>query len=123
MEMVYCLPGELSVPNTSSPLKNLVLDVDYNDMLIVIKDFSRCGTTHRSLTRFNWKIRRHLRHYRRRDTNFLSHQRVAQKIVDFTQKMFNVYLKMRCNEHFINWRQRGLSVKHLSNNSAYAMNK
>ena len=37
MEMVYCLPGELSVPNTSSPLKNLVLDVDYNDMLIVIK--------------------------------------------------------------------------------------
>ncbi|EFA28945.1 Arginine repressor [Haemophilus influenzae HK1212] len=37
MEMVYCLPSELSVPNTSSPLKNLVLDVDYNDMLIVIK--------------------------------------------------------------------------------------
>lgn len=25
MEMVYCLPNELSVPNTSSPLKNLVL--------------------------------------------------------------------------------------------------
>ncbi|HHF0493771.1 TPA: transcriptional regulator ArgR [Haemophilus influenzae] len=37
MEMVYCLPNELSVPNTSSPLKNLVLDVDYNAMLIVIK--------------------------------------------------------------------------------------
>lgn len=37
MEMVYCLPGELSVPNTSSPLKNLVLDVDYNDMLIIIR--------------------------------------------------------------------------------------
>lgn len=37
MEMVYCLPGELSVPNTSSPLKNLVLDVDHNAMLIVIK--------------------------------------------------------------------------------------
>ena len=37
MEMVYCLPNELSVPNTSSPLKNLVLDVDHNTMLIVIK--------------------------------------------------------------------------------------
>ncbi|MDG6894604.1 transcriptional regulator ArgR [Volucribacter amazonae] len=37
MEMVYCLPAELSVPNTSSPLKNLVLDIDYNAMLIVVK--------------------------------------------------------------------------------------
>ncbi|HHU4157002.1 TPA: transcriptional regulator ArgR [Haemophilus influenzae] len=37
MEMAYCLPNELSVPNTSSPLKNLVLDVDHNAMLIVIK--------------------------------------------------------------------------------------
>ncbi|MEX4579349.1 transcriptional regulator ArgR [Haemophilus influenzae] len=37
MDMVYCLPNELSVPNTSSPLKNLVLDVDHNAMLIVIK--------------------------------------------------------------------------------------
>ena len=37
MEIVYCLPNELSVPNTSSPLKNLVLDVDHNAMLIVIK--------------------------------------------------------------------------------------
>lgn len=37
MEMVYCLPNELSVPNTGSPLKNLVLDVDHNETLIVIK--------------------------------------------------------------------------------------
>ena len=37
MEMVYCLPGELSVPNTSSPLKNLVLDIDHNDLLIVVR--------------------------------------------------------------------------------------
>lgn len=37
MEMVYCLPSELSVPNTSSPLKNLVLDIDHNGVLIVIK--------------------------------------------------------------------------------------
>ncbi|HHF5352840.1 transcriptional regulator ArgR [Haemophilus influenzae] len=37
MEMVYCLPNELSVPNTSSPLKNLVLDIDHNAMLIIIK--------------------------------------------------------------------------------------
>ena len=37
MEMVYCLPSELSVPATSSPLKNLVLDIDHNDFVIVIK--------------------------------------------------------------------------------------
>ena len=37
MEMVYCLPGELSVPNTSSPLRNLVLDIDHNDLLIVVR--------------------------------------------------------------------------------------
>ena len=36
-EMVYCLPSELSVPATSSPLKNLVLDIDHNDFVIVIK--------------------------------------------------------------------------------------
>ncbi|MDO4430945.1 MAG: transcriptional regulator ArgR [Lonepinella koalarum] len=37
MEMVYCLPSELSVPNTSSPLKNLVVDIDHNDLLIIVK--------------------------------------------------------------------------------------
>ena len=37
MEMVYCLPAELGVPNTSSPLKNLVLDIDYNDALVVVR--------------------------------------------------------------------------------------
>lgn len=37
MEMVYQLPAELSVPTTSSPLKNLVIDIDHNDMLIVVK--------------------------------------------------------------------------------------
>lgn len=36
MEMVYCLPAELGVPTTTSPLKNLVLDIDHNDALIVI---------------------------------------------------------------------------------------
>lgn len=36
MEMVYQLPIELSVPATSSPLKNLVIDIDHNTMLIVI---------------------------------------------------------------------------------------
>ena len=35
MEMVYCLPAELGVP-TTSPLKNLVLDIDYNDSVVVI---------------------------------------------------------------------------------------
>ena len=37
MEMVYCLPSDLSVPNTGSSLKDLVLDIDHNDMLIVIR--------------------------------------------------------------------------------------
>lgn len=36
MEMVYQLPMELSVPTTSSPLKNLVIDIDHNNTLIVI---------------------------------------------------------------------------------------
>lgn len=36
MEMVYCLPTELGIPTTSSPLKNLVLDVDFNQSIIVV---------------------------------------------------------------------------------------
>lgn len=35
-EMVYCLPAELGVPTTSSPLRNLVVDIDHNDFVIVI---------------------------------------------------------------------------------------
>ncbi|MGR3808441.1 transcriptional regulator ArgR [Pasteurella testudinis] len=37
MQTVYCLPPELSLPNTSSPLKNLVLDIDHNSAVIVIR--------------------------------------------------------------------------------------
>ncbi|WP_372880312.1 transcriptional regulator ArgR [Psychromonas sp.] len=36
-EMVYCLPAELSIPIITSPLKNLVLDIDRNDSLIVLR--------------------------------------------------------------------------------------
>ncbi|WP_369433887.1 transcriptional regulator ArgR [Psychromonas sp. MME1] len=36
-EMVYCLPSELGIPTTTSPLKNLVVDIDRNDSLIVIR--------------------------------------------------------------------------------------
>ncbi len=36
-QMVYCLPTELGVPTTSSPLKNLVVDIDHNNYLIVIR--------------------------------------------------------------------------------------
>ncbi|MDU3784802.1 MAG: transcriptional regulator ArgR [Serratia marcescens] len=36
MEMVYCLPAELGVPTTTSPLKNLVLYVGHNDAVVVI---------------------------------------------------------------------------------------
>lgn len=37
MEMVYQLPSEMGVPTTSSPLKNLVVDIDHNELLIVVK--------------------------------------------------------------------------------------
>lgn len=37
MEMVYCLPAELGVPATSSQLRNLVIDIDYNDAMVVVK--------------------------------------------------------------------------------------
>lgn len=37
MQTVYCLPGEISIPTTSSPLKNLVLDIDYNGTAVVIR--------------------------------------------------------------------------------------
>lgn len=37
MEMVYCLPVEFGVPTATSPLKNLVLDIDYNEALVVIR--------------------------------------------------------------------------------------
>ncbi|RLV60187.1 transcriptional regulator ArgR [Parashewanella curva] len=36
-EMVYCLPAELGVPTAGSPLKNLVLDVDHNAAMIVVR--------------------------------------------------------------------------------------
>jgi len=36
MEMVYCLPTDLTVPQAASSLKELVLDIDHNTMLIVI---------------------------------------------------------------------------------------
>lgn len=36
-EMVYCLPAEMSVPTTTSPLKNLVIDIDYNSSMVVIR--------------------------------------------------------------------------------------
>ena len=37
MEMVYQLPAELAVPTTSSPLKNLVIDIDHNKVLVVVR--------------------------------------------------------------------------------------
>ena len=36
-EMVYCLPAEMGIPTTSSPLKNLVVDIDNNELMIVIR--------------------------------------------------------------------------------------
>lgn len=37
MEMVYQLPLEQSVPTTSSPLSHLVIDIDCNQSLIVVR--------------------------------------------------------------------------------------
>jgi len=36
-EMVYCLPAELSVPTAKSPLKQLVLDIEHNNVMIIIR--------------------------------------------------------------------------------------
>ena len=35
-EMVYCLPAELGVPTAKSPLKQLVLDIEHNDVMIIV---------------------------------------------------------------------------------------
>ncbi len=36
-EMVYSLPPELGVPTTKSPLRQLVLDIEHNDVMIIIR--------------------------------------------------------------------------------------
>jgi transcriptional regulator of arginine metabolism len=36
-EMVYCLPAELGVPTTQSPLRQLVLDIEFNEVMIIIR--------------------------------------------------------------------------------------
>lgn len=36
-EMVYCLPAELSVPTAKSPLKQLVIDIEHNNVMIIIR--------------------------------------------------------------------------------------
>ena len=36
-DMVYCLPAELGVPTAKSPLRQLVLDIEHNDVMIIIR--------------------------------------------------------------------------------------
>ena len=36
-EMVYCLPAELVVPTAQSPLKQLVLEIEHNEVMIIIQ--------------------------------------------------------------------------------------
>ena len=36
-EMVYCLPAELGVPTVKSPLRQLVIDIEHNDVMIIIR--------------------------------------------------------------------------------------
>jgi transcriptional regulator of arginine metabolism len=35
-EMVYCLPAELGMPTAKSPLRQLVLDIEFNEVMIII---------------------------------------------------------------------------------------
>lgn len=36
-EMVYCLPAELGMPTAKSPLRQLVLDVEHNESMVIIR--------------------------------------------------------------------------------------
>lgn len=36
-EMVYCLPPDLAVPSTRAPLSQLVLDIQHNDVMVIIR--------------------------------------------------------------------------------------
>lgn len=36
-EMVYCLPAEMGVPTAKSPLRQLVIDIVHNEMMIIIR--------------------------------------------------------------------------------------
>ncbi len=36
-DMVYCLPAGLGVPTAKSPLRQLVLDIEHNEMMIIIR--------------------------------------------------------------------------------------
>ena len=36
-EMVYCLPAEISVPSAKAPLNQLVLDIQHNDVMVIIR--------------------------------------------------------------------------------------
>ncbi|WP_286233632.1 transcriptional regulator ArgR [Thalassotalea sediminis] len=36
-DMVYCLPAELGVPTAKSPLRQLVIDIENNEMMIIIR--------------------------------------------------------------------------------------
>ena len=65
MEMVYCLPAELGVPTTSSPLKNLVLDIDYNDAVVVNSYQPRRRAADRPSSRLAGQSGRHSWQYRR----------------------------------------------------------
>jgi transcriptional regulator of arginine metabolism len=35
--MVYCLPPDLAVPSTKAPLSQLVLDIQHNDVMVIIR--------------------------------------------------------------------------------------
>ncbi len=36
-EMVYCLPAELGMPTAKSPLRQLVIDIMHNEVMIIIR--------------------------------------------------------------------------------------
>ena len=54
MEMVYCLPSEFKCARYQQSIKNLVLDIDHNDFVIVIKNLSGCRTVNCPFIGFHW---------------------------------------------------------------------
>ena len=93
-EMVYCLPAEIGVPNTSSPLKNLVIDLDHNDSMIVIRTSPGAAQLIARLLDSIGKTEGILGTIAGDDTIFIAPAKVSEihKTLDTIKDIFNVSL-------------------------------
>lgn len=93
-EMVYCLPAEIGVPNTSSPLKNLVIDLDHNDSMIVIRTSPGAAQLIARLLDSIGKTEGILGTIAGDDTIFIAPAKVSEihKTLDTIKEIFNVSL-------------------------------